>query len=101
MDLGIAGRSCVVTGASRGIGLATARALVAEGGRVLLVARNEDALSEAAASLSGEVATMAVDVNAAGAPEELAVERERRFGAAGVLGNNAGASRARSVSGLT
>ena len=101
MDLGIAGRSCVVTGASRGIGLATARALVAEGGRVLLVARNEDALSEAAASLSGEVATMAVDVTAPGAPEEIAVECERRFGAVDVLVNNAGTSRARPLEELT
>ena len=39
VDLGLAGRACVVTGASRGIGLATARALCAEDARVLLVAR--------------------------------------------------------------
>jgi NAD(P)-dependent dehydrogenase (short-subunit alcohol dehydrogenase family) len=38
MDLGLAGRTCVVTGASTGIGLATARLLCAEGANVLLVA---------------------------------------------------------------
>ncbi|HKP89743.1 MAG TPA: SDR family NAD(P)-dependent oxidoreductase, partial [Thermoleophilaceae bacterium] len=43
MDLGLTGRACIVTGASRGIGLATARALAGEGARVLLVARGEDA----------------------------------------------------------
>ena len=40
MDLGIAGRACVVTGGSRGIGLATARMLRAEGAKVLLVGRD-------------------------------------------------------------
>ena len=41
MDLGLAGRSCAVTGASRGIGRETALALCAEGGHVLLVGRDE------------------------------------------------------------
>jgi short-subunit dehydrogenase len=54
MDLGIDGRACVVTGASSGIGLATARLLSAEGGRVLLVARDEEALAGAASSLESE-----------------------------------------------
>ena len=44
MDLGLSGRACVVTGASRGIGLATARMLCAEGAYVLLVARSEGRL---------------------------------------------------------
>ena len=48
MDLGLAGRACIVTGASRGIGLATARGLAGEGARVLLVARGGDALAHAA-----------------------------------------------------
>ena len=48
MDLGLSGRACVVTGASRGIGRATARMLCAEGANVLLVARSEERLIEAA-----------------------------------------------------
>jgi len=47
MDLGIAGRACVVTGGSRGIGLATARMLRAEGAKVLLVGRDAGRLAEA------------------------------------------------------
>ena len=48
MDLGLTGRACVVTGASRGIGRETARLLCAEGADVLLVARDEARLAEAA-----------------------------------------------------
>ena len=44
MDLGLAGRTCVVTGASSGIGAETARQLGAEGASVLLVARDEERL---------------------------------------------------------
>ncbi|MEA2223199.1 MAG: hypothetical protein QOH83_1575, partial [Solirubrobacteraceae bacterium] len=40
MDLGLDGKACIVTGATRGIGLASVRMLVAEGARVLLVARD-------------------------------------------------------------
>ncbi|MGA8219969.1 MAG: SDR family NAD(P)-dependent oxidoreductase, partial [Solirubrobacterales bacterium] len=46
MNLGLKGRACVVTGASRGIGRATARMLCAEGADVLLVARGEERLRE-------------------------------------------------------
>ena len=48
MELGLSGRACVVTGASRGIGRATARMLCAEGADVLLVARSEKQLIDAA-----------------------------------------------------
>jgi 3-oxoacyl-[acyl-carrier protein] reductase len=51
MDLGLADRVYIVTGASRGLGYATAQALVADGARVLLSARDADGVAEAAASL--------------------------------------------------
>ena len=47
VELGLAGRVIVVTGGSRGIGLAVARQLVNEGARVVLVARNPTTLAKA------------------------------------------------------
>ncbi|RZJ02194.1 MAG: SDR family NAD(P)-dependent oxidoreductase, partial [Rubrivivax sp.] len=52
MDMGIAGRKALVCGASAGLGYACAEALVAEGVDVLIVARTEGPLQEAAASAS-------------------------------------------------
>jgi 3-oxoacyl-[acyl-carrier protein] reductase len=101
MDLGIDGRACVVTGASRGIGLATARALAAEGARVLLVARDGDALAAASESLEGNSATLAADVTDAAAAGRIVAACEERFGSVDVLVNNAGTSRARPLDELT
>ena len=56
------GRTVVVTGASRGIGAEVARAVIARGGGVVLVARSGGALDELAGALEGPVATVAGDV---------------------------------------
>src|SRR3954467_15122369 len=93
--LGISGRAAGGTGASRGIGLAAARALAEEGARVLLVARSEpDDLPAGAAWLEA-------DRTRGGAAERIAEECTRRFGSLDVLVNNAGTSRARSLEELT
>jgi 3-oxoacyl-[acyl-carrier protein] reductase len=102
MDLGIEGRSAIVTGASRGIGLATARMLAGEGARVLLVARDQEALLEAAGSIEGgEVDTIAADVTDPEAPRRIVAECERRFDHVDALVNNAGTSQARPLDRLT
>lgn len=94
MDLGIDGRACLVTGGSRGIGLATARLLAAEGARVLIVGRDGDALERAVRAVEGEVASLALDVTATDAGERAADACRERFGSVDVLVNNAGTSRA-------
>jgi 3-oxoacyl-[acyl-carrier protein] reductase len=88
MDLGLHDRACIVTGASKGIGLAVARLLAEEGARVLMVARGEDALRAAAEGIGA--AWLALDVSAPEAAAQVVAACEERFGAVDVLVNNAG-----------
>ena len=104
MDLGVKGRGCVVTGASRGIGLLTAKLLCAEGADVLLVARNEERLLEAAdeCAAAGEAAggraeSLAIDITVEGAAERIAGEGTERLGQIDVLVNNAGTAKWRDL----
>ena len=85
MDLGLGGRGFLLTGASRGLGFATARALVDDGARVLLSSRSADSVDAAATTLGGAPAAtgVAADLADAGAAEELvgaAVRRGRSRG---------------------
>lgn len=97
MDLGLAGRACVVTGASSGIGRETALQLCAEGAKVLLVARGEERLreavtgvAEAGAESGGEAVPLSLDVTAEDAGERMLAAARERFGQLDVLVNNAG-----------
>jgi 3-oxoacyl-[acyl-carrier protein] reductase len=92
VDLGLSGKACIVTGATSGIGAATARLLAAEGARVLLVARDETRLAEAAEALGVDaaVATCAADVTDPDAAERIVAACESSFGGVDVLVNNAG-----------
>ena len=104
MDLGLSGRACVVTGASRGIGRATARMLCAEGAAVLLVARSEAALLEAAdecaaagKEVGGRAESLVADVTDPKAAALIIKEAEERLGQLDVLVNNAGTARRRDL----
>jgi 3-oxoacyl-[acyl-carrier protein] reductase len=92
MDLGIDGRVAIVTGASRGIGLAVARRLVDEGAAVMLVGRDAEALERTADDIGGNVATMAGDVTARHAGDRIVDATFQHFGRLDVLVNNAGTS---------
>jgi NAD(P)-dependent dehydrogenase (short-subunit alcohol dehydrogenase family) len=82
----LAGKHAVVTGASRGIGLAIARSLLAQGTRVTLMAREAAGLDAAARELAGGVAWQTLDVTD---PASVAAAFERA-GAVDILVNNAG-----------
>ena len=91
MTLPLAGRSAVVSGASRGIGLAVARALSDEGARVTMLARGTEELEARAAELGKGAHAVSCDVANAGAVERAAsVIRERYRGAPDIIVNNAG-----------
>jgi 3-oxoacyl-[acyl-carrier protein] reductase len=92
VDLDLHSRGAVVTGASRGIGRAVALRLSAEGARVLLVARSEDALRDAAGECGSGATTLALDVNAADAPERIAAAAVTSVGEVEILVNSAGIS---------
>jgi 3-oxoacyl-[acyl-carrier protein] reductase len=82
MDLGLGGRGFLLTGASRGLGFATARALVDDGARVLLSSRSAESVDAAAASLGGAPAAtgVAADLADADAAEELVGAAVDRMG---------------------
>ncbi len=89
------GRVAIVTGASRGIGRATALALARQGAVVVAVARGDHAVSAAAdiAAAGGQVAAESVDVTDAGAVSAMVERTLERFGRVDILVNNAGIAR--------
>ncbi|HRY10494.1 MAG: SDR family oxidoreductase [Actinobacteria bacterium] len=86
----------IVTGASSGIGLATARHLAGLGARLVLAARNADALRELAAELPGAIA-IPTDVTDLDEATRLVEQTIARFGRVDVLVNNAGRAMAKPV----
>ena len=90
MDLPLSGKTAVVTGASRGIGLAVTRALVGEGVRVVAAAREETAdLKD-----SGAVPVI-TDLTSPDGPAAVIAAAESAFGGLDILVNNVGAVRPR------
>jgi 3-oxoacyl-[acyl-carrier protein] reductase len=90
VDLGIAGRTALVMGASRGIGRGIAAALAREGARVAMASRSEEALREAATEIEGETATFAADTGDLDRLAALPGEVSARLGAVEILVTNTG-----------
>jgi NADP-dependent 3-hydroxy acid dehydrogenase YdfG len=86
----LAGKTAVVTGASSGIGEATARLLAGEGCNVVLAARREDRLNSLAAELGEAALAAPTDVTDPAACAALVARTVERFGSLEILVNNAG-----------
>ncbi len=96
MDLGLAGKVAVVTGGSRGIGFAAAKALAGEGAQAVLVARDPDRLERACAELaaagSGTAWAVPADLSQPGGEREAVERILARHGRIDVLVNSAGSA---------
>lgn len=88
MDLGLRGKVAVVTGGSRGIGLATAELLAKEGANVVIAARRPEHLKTAAESIG--VDPVEADVTSLEDLDRLAAHVKDKYGGADILVNNAG-----------
>ncbi len=86
----LTGKVAVITGASSGIGEATARLLVSEGVRVVLVARRRERIAALVEDLGDSAVALTADVGDAAAVASVFAEVEQRFGGLDLLFNNAG-----------
>ncbi len=96
MELGLKGKTALVTGASRGIGRGIATALAQEGCDVLLTGRDETALAEVKMTIEAQgrrAPVVATDLRADAAAKTLAETVQREFGALDILVNNAGTTK--------
>ena len=96
MNLGLEDKVVIVTGGSKGIGLACARAFLAEGGRVAIVSRSRANLDAALRELGAptdDLIAVSCDLTGRSAANAMAAEVERRLGPVEVLVNSAGAAR--------
>jgi 3-oxoacyl-[acyl-carrier protein] reductase len=93
MDLGIRGKTALVTGASMGIGRGIATALAREGVRLAVVARRRNLLEELEKELGQQLVIIEQDFLQPGAPESIAEKALAGLGSVEILINNAGGSR--------
>src|SRR5262245_8345620 len=102
MDLGLTDKIAIVTGSTRGLGLATARALVAEGCNVTVCARGEAGLAEATADRrgvggAGRVMAVQADVATEKGVADVVMRTIEAFGGLDILVNNVGLGRGSTI----
>jgi NAD(P)-dependent dehydrogenase (short-subunit alcohol dehydrogenase family) len=100
MDLGLKQKNVLITGGSKGIGLACAKAFRAEGARVAIVSRSKENLDSARKTL-GDIYTIAADLTDANAAAAMVEKVEKEFGPLDVLVNSAGAAKRTNADELT
>lgn len=97
MDLGLTGKTVLITGGSKGIGLACARAFLAQGARVALVSRTQANLDDAMQQLGGasdaQLIALPADLTDAASAQAVAANVDARWGSVDVLVNSAGAAK--------
>jgi NAD(P)-dependent dehydrogenase (short-subunit alcohol dehydrogenase family) len=84
------GKVALVTGASRGLGEGTARALTQQGAKVMLLARDGDLVRKVASGIGGGAQALACDVSDYPSVERAVAETRRQLGGLDILVNNAG-----------
>ncbi len=92
MELGLQGKSVLVTGGSKGIGLACARAFLAEGAKVAIASRSRENL-ERALNIIGATLWVAADLTRAEAAKDMVRQVEDKLGTIDILVNSAGAAK--------
>ena len=98
MDLQLKGKTALVTGSSKGLGLASAKALAAEGCRVCICARTADRLEKAAGELRqvsaspDAIVSVAADLATAEGAEKVVSAAVKAFGGVDILVNNVGSA---------
>jgi len=100
MDLGLRDKKILITGGSKGIGLACAKVFIAEGARVAVVSRSPENLAKARKTLR-DAYTIAADLTDAAAAAAMVEQVEKEFGALDVLVNSAGAAKRTDADDLT
>jgi 3-oxoacyl-[acyl-carrier protein] reductase len=80
MELGLSDRVYVLTGATKGLGFATARCLVADGARVVVSSRSQESVDKAVAELGSNAAGIVADLADPGTPDALVAAAHDRFG---------------------
>src|SRR4051812_33030105 len=90
MDLGIEGRTALVMGASRGIGLGIGASLAREGARVAMASRSRERVAEAAREIEGEAVPFEADTDDLDRLAELPGEVEGQLGPVEILVTNTG-----------